>query len=241
MCSHYPIFIVTLEDAEARRKPLIDWLASQGLVAELFPAIDARQGVPEEYEALLDRPLTVRRMMRELSNGEYGCALSHRALYEKIVKEKLPGAIILEDDAIPHPKFASFLRAGDAEKADMIIFDYLRVSVSRWHEESASQGVKLHKVLARSTRTTGYSISQTGAQKMLAATTPISHVADWPIDLYKVGAWATYPKLIGHPLEEDVPSTIGEARAALTKRSRKNPMRCFTAEHWRKKLAKRVG
>lgn len=239
--SHFPIFIVSLEDAAERRRELMDQLSDQGLEAQLFPAIDARDGVPAEYEHLIDRAKTRKRMRRDLSNGEYGCALSHRTLYEKVVEENLPGAIILEDDAILHPHFGDFLRAGDAERADMIIFDYLRVSVSLWRKKTVTHGVKLHQLYARSTRTTGYSVSQEGARKLLAETTPISHTADWPCDLYEIGAWATYPKLINHPNEDEVPSTIGAARDVLSKKSKKDPMRHFRKEHWRKKFAKRVG
>jgi glycosyl transferase family 25 len=237
----YPIFVISLEDAAERRQDLMDQLQAQGLTAQMFPAIDARKGVPAALEHLVDRPQTRKRMRRDMSAGEYGCALSHRTLYEKIVTEGLPGAIILEDDAIPHPSFGDFVRAGDAEGKDMVVFDYIRVSVSRWREQTVTAGVKLHQLFARSTRTTGYAVSQNAARKLLAETTPISHAADWPCDLYTVGAWATYPKLIDHPDEDEVPSTISADRATLTQKSSKHPMRHFRAEHWRKKIAKRVG
>lgn len=242
MSTPYPIFIISLDDAEQRRQPLLDQLAEQGLEWQVFPAVDARTGVPEEYEPLIDRENSYKRMRREMSNGEYGCALSHRSIYQKIVAEHLPGAVILEDDAILHPHFGDFLRAGDAASADMVIFDYLRASVSRWRDRTATHGVKLHQMYARSTRTTGYALSQKAAQKMLAATTPISHAADWPCDLYRVGAWVTFPKLIGRPDDEAVSSTIEGDRAQLySKAIRKSPLRYFKCEYWRKKIAKRVG
>jgi len=37
---------------------------------------------------------------RDLSNGEFGCILAHKSIYEHIVKNNMGTALILEDDAI---------------------------------------------------------------------------------------------------------------------------------------------
>ena len=39
-----------------------------------------------------------------VTKGEIGCALSHLAIYKKIVNECIPMALILEDDAVPIEK-----------------------------------------------------------------------------------------------------------------------------------------
>ncbi len=242
MSPQYPIFIISLADAENRRKPLLDQLTEQGLDWEVFHAIDAQNGVPDQYEPLINREKSYKRMRRAMTEGEYGCALSHRAVYEKIIDDDLPGAIILEDDAILHSQFGDFIRTDDLTYADMFIFDYLRVSVSRWQKRISVFDIELHKVLARPTRATGYSLSKQGAKKMLKATTPITHAADWPCDLYDIGAWATFPKLINHPDDDAETSSLERERSQLAnKLARKDPMRYLAAEYWRRKIAKRVG
>jgi glycosyl transferase family 25 len=47
---------------------------------------------------------------RHLNQGEIGCLLSHRAIYEKMVRESIPHAIVLEDDAILAPDFTSVMQ-----------------------------------------------------------------------------------------------------------------------------------
>lgn len=72
-----------------------------------------------------------------MRDGEYGCAMSHLEFYRRMIKNNLPIACVLEDDAVPRealPKLLSWLESqmnsmrpqvalisnhrGDAEKTD---------------------------------------------------------------------------------------------------------------------------
>ena len=48
--------------------------------------------------------------VRVLDHSEVGCALAHRNVYDRVVAESLPCALVLEDDATPTPDFVSALR-----------------------------------------------------------------------------------------------------------------------------------
>lgn len=49
------VFILTLEDAVARRARLIAEFEVRGIPYEIWHAIDGRMGLPPEYEAMIDR------------------------------------------------------------------------------------------------------------------------------------------------------------------------------------------
>ncbi|MDR0867030.1 MAG: glycosyltransferase family 25 protein [Planctomycetota bacterium] len=101
------IYAINLARAAARRAHIERECARYALPVEIFPAADGAALTAEEIAA------TVEPRARELlTAGEIGCALSHWRLYQKIVAEKIPAALILEDDAKfildPRPLLAAF-------------------------------------------------------------------------------------------------------------------------------------
>jgi GR25 family glycosyltransferase involved in LPS biosynthesis len=68
-------------------------------------------------------PKIARRINRELTLGEIGCALSHRAAYQSIADHHACG-IILEDDAILSDEFAAVVRSDVAGEFDCVFFGY---------------------------------------------------------------------------------------------------------------------
>lgn len=125
----WPIFVISLAAAQERRRAISAQLQALGLPFILFDAIDARQGVPPEYEALIDRAGTQRNLGRPMSSGEYGCALSHLLVYRRICEEGLPGAIVLEDDAVVGPAFKSFVDQQAYRSAPFIQLDHLHARI----------------------------------------------------------------------------------------------------------------
>ena len=69
------IFVLTLEGAEHRRRTLMKQLDDQGLSYELFFGIDGRNGLPEEYEKLIDCQSAQETLGRPMGDAEFACAL----------------------------------------------------------------------------------------------------------------------------------------------------------------------
>jgi glycosyl transferase family 25 len=98
-----PIFIINLPDATVRRESILSQCRTLDLNASLIEAVDGRRLTPEEVQRNYDKRKAIhlpRPLARELTLPEIGCALSHLSVYKKIIEEKLPYALILEDDAI---------------------------------------------------------------------------------------------------------------------------------------------
>ena len=79
----WPILVISLQDAAERRAAVSRQLDALGLPFEFRDAIDGRSGLPAAYESQLDRPGTEAHFGRQMSDGEYACALSHLAAYRE--------------------------------------------------------------------------------------------------------------------------------------------------------------
>ncbi len=120
----WPIFVVSLADAAERRSAITAQCAALGLEPIIVDATDGRKGLPADCEAAVDRQGARARAGRMVTDAELACALSHHRVYRRIVEEGLPGAIVLEDDAILTPLFAEFLKGKGYLAADFVQLDH---------------------------------------------------------------------------------------------------------------------
>src|ERR1700757_3668763 len=90
-------FVISLERAVDRRAHMTRLLQGLGIEAEFVPAVDGRALTAadrRQYDSRLAR-LTSR---SEMTNPKIACSLSHYRLYERICRDDLPMALIMEDD-----------------------------------------------------------------------------------------------------------------------------------------------
>ena len=198
------IFVISLKESKNRRKEISKRMQELGLEFEFFDAVDGRQGLPKEYESMVDRNLTKKRY-GVMSDGEYACALSHALLYEKIVEEKVEHAIILEDDCILDKDFANMVKRKELEKADIncVLLYHLFASGLKFGKIILNKNYTLMKMPKTPFGTVGYYIKRTFAQQAYEKSIPVSGTADWPFDLANMGAYAIYPRIVQHPTFED--------------------------------------
>ncbi|MBU4500645.1 MAG: glycosyltransferase family 25 protein [Gammaproteobacteria bacterium] len=92
-------FVITLDHSQERRNLISARLDELGMPFEFYPGVDGRKVDLLSHQ---NYSKWKRRMFfgRDLSNGEFGCILAHKAIYEQIVKENIQATLILEDDAI---------------------------------------------------------------------------------------------------------------------------------------------
>ena len=208
----YPVFVISLSDATARREKISHSLSLFGIPFSFFDAVDGRQGVPENMLKRVDRKAAFNRLSRDMTDGEIACALSHLLVYEHVVENKLPGAIILEDDAVSGKAFERFVKERCYLRKGMILFAYERARARKKSNEPLFEGYCLLKLALPGYLAVGYSIDFSAAQVLAAQSSPITCVADWSCDIIKLGAYAVSPPIIC-PLPGEInPSTLQSDR-----------------------------
>lgn len=193
----WPIIILTLRDDQARRAPLLSWLDRAGLRYQLHYGIDARQGLPAQYEAMIDREAAALGLGRAISDGECACALGHRAICQTVLDQGLDGAVVLEDDARPRPEFADFVRAATPDLPPLVLLDYAFGRAIRWRRRQVGGGT-MHFVATQCSMADAYFVTRSGAARIVTASTPVRGPADWPVSLYRLGAGMMVPRLVTH-------------------------------------------
>lgn len=105
-----PVFFINLDDNTERKENIEKQLNNlQFENIHRVSAIDTRSDndiikytdiiKPESYQTLLDNIKTgTRKKHRELTRGAIGCYLSHLKIYNMIIEQNIPYAIICEDD-----------------------------------------------------------------------------------------------------------------------------------------------
>lgn len=96
-----PIWVVSLARATDRRRSIIEGFAGLGAPFELVDAVDGSSLSPAE-QVLYSKRHALFEIGRELSRGDFGCSLSHLRLYERMVANEVPVAVIVEDDVVPN-------------------------------------------------------------------------------------------------------------------------------------------
>jgi|LakMenEpi03Aug12_release.lakeMendotaPanAssembly.Ray.scaffolds.fasta_scaffold169288_2 GR25 family glycosyltransferase involved in LPS biosynthesis len=122
---------------------------------------------------------------REMSGTEIACAYGHIKIYKYIIKNKIPRAIIFEDDAWPKNNFVNLYNKNFKYKfTDILVF----ASTSGYIEKKGTnfRQYKIHKYISHFNGTGAYSINLKTCKKIINETNGIvSNVPDWPINLIK--------------------------------------------------------
>lgn len=94
-----PAFIISLYSAEhPRNRQLLAILGESGFSARIVAGVRGREIPAGEYFDQIQRYW--RRRSIAMTPSEVGCSLSHTLIHATIVEEGLPGALVLEDDAL---------------------------------------------------------------------------------------------------------------------------------------------
>ncbi|MFY0636081.1 MAG: glycosyltransferase family 25 protein [Vannielia sp.] len=234
----HPIFVISLADCLDRRAEMTARLDAIGLTCTFIDAVDGRKGLPAEELARIDRANAERVHGRSFVDAEFANTLTHHRIYNRMISEGLPVAIILEDDAIPLPGFAEAARSTRLAQVPMALFDHKMARVFKRRGTELAPGHHAWPAANSPTRSTGYSINLETARDLLERCTPIAGPPDWPIDITRVGAHAVDPKIIDHPPDGPEHSIIG----GLQERAhRKGLSRMFKPGYLRSTIRKKLG
>ncbi len=239
------VFVISLQDATERRAPLVESLTAMGIAHEVFWAVDGRSGLSPDHEARIDRDAATKTMGRPMSDAEFGCALSHQDIYHAVIARDLDHALILEDDAILMPGFDVLVNNFQLDDYDLLLLDHWRARVHRRGRKDAGGRKFAYRAATTPYLTTGYVISNAGAQEMVAQSTPLASTADWPCDILRMQTYAIHPRLVDHPDRESGTSDIRTERkiyqATRPKKKKETARRFLKGWYWKRTYYKRLG
>lgn len=96
----------------------------------------------------------------ELTRGAVGCLLSHRGVWESLVRSDSPAALVFEDDSIMDPDLGSVIeRLAVPGDADILLLGYFCNKCER----TACGVARVHKFFGLH----GYLVTRSGAEKIL--------------------------------------------------------------------------
>lgn len=134
-----PIYVISLERSTKRREQVLKQWAENGVTnIEWIRGVDGNSNLDSydidrrKFHRFWHNPISCCSYNIYYSNNEYGCALSHISVYQKIVDENIPYAIVLEDDSLINPKYKeiiynldNLLKERDIEVLFLFSFDKL--------------------------------------------------------------------------------------------------------------------
>lgn len=174
-----PIWVISLQRSTERRVYITQHLRDLNLPFEFIDAIDGQTLTPEQLR-LYSSAQTQYLLNRELTAGEIGCALSHLMALRRIVDQKIPEALILEDDVVLTPDFLDVLghRSNFPKDWELVLFGYTWGIPSYWGRQPLGRERFAIKFGRRVSGNFAYLVTQHGAQKVLAAAYPIRMPSD---------------------------------------------------------------
>lgn len=165
-----PVFVINLERSADRRADMIARLEPLHIPYTFFKAVNGHE---LDIETLPAYAKTRRRLLfgRDLSKGEIGCLLSHKAVYQHMVDNNIDQAIVLEDDVTIEPSFPQLVREilQSPVKWDIIRFlAYEKVQkIGRDIYALPSQPHVLARIPTTSGGAYGYMLTQKAARELL--------------------------------------------------------------------------
>ncbi|MBK2001317.1 glycosyltransferase family 25 protein, partial [Campylobacter sp. 2018MI35] len=225
--------IINLKKATQRKKYISQLCQKYKLDYEIIEAVDGKTIDKNEYLNIVDYDKMLNFHKRKLGLGELGCSLSHKKCYEKMLREDVNHAIILEDDAYFDERLLNFLKYINEFPKDLELLllghqrqvyndDGFRIESPysrRFVKKIANY--KIRRLISRGNGTYGYFITKNGALKLL------SHLKKMylPIDALTcnekvLNTYALFPVLICAHENFMLESSTQDDKKFLKKRSK---------------------
>jgi glycosyl transferase family 25 len=186
------VFVINLERSVERRASIKRQLDAQDIDFEIIKAVDGAVLTDEylqtalNFEEIAKRPYLMRK-------GAYGCALSHYAIYSKMVAEGIPYALILEDDVVIEQGFKNVIETIPSKLLvnDVVLLfaqnNFMPIVFSEQDTERLPKG---HKIVYPMEpwalgSAAGYIITNEAARGLMQYVFPVREPADAWIAFYR--------------------------------------------------------
>ncbi len=213
MTDQYRIFVINLARSPDRRRLIAARLVRLGLAYQFFPAIDGA-ALTESDLVNYDRKARLKAFGCDLMPNELGCYLSHYRIYQKIIAENIPRALILEDDLDISDDLPAILEALADSPAgwELVRLAGLRARKGRKIADIAP-GYSVVRLLDVACGAQAYLLNRQGAERLAAYGKKIVRQVDVMLDRYwdsglRIMAVQPYPVQPSREFE----SAIGSAQ-----------------------------
>ncbi len=237
----FPVFVINLERASARREHMAKLVAELGLDVEFVAAVDGA-ALTDADRAPHDRARARVVYGAELTDPEMGCYLSHYRLWERMVREDMDCALILEDDIDASANLSEIVRqlidlpwgawsvVRLQSSKHSIVTPTTAASFGRKVADVAGGG--LYRLESNVLGSGGYLIRKSAAEKMVAYGARMSMPLDHTLDRFWENGIVPFV-VRPFPIWQiaDVPTLIGE-------RGRNSETREPLAAYARRRLAR---
>lgn len=211
------VFIINLEEDVAKKERIEKECKLHGLHFDIIRAVNGKKLTDVELNE------TVKCFDKGyLTKGEIGCALSHKAVYQRIVEGGMDMALVLEDDAKLGGDINYIIERIEAianpnKKQAFLLQKCKRVFINR--EIDIGNEYLFHESYGPKC-THGYVITKAAAEAILRINTPVTMVADNWLTFYFNSMLKTYALngnvVTSHDVNKEH-SSIEKERTALTK------------------------
>ena len=215
-------YAINLASQIKKKEHIISECKKLNLDFEIYNAINVAE-LSEEFinKNVLDYPNCY------LTKGEIGCALSHINIYKEIVKNNLPYALILEDDAVLNPLLEDFIK--DFEKYNEKQGIFLLIGTFKYVKNRKTVIGRFPVYPIESAfNATGYIITLDAAKKMINFLFPIRYEAD----VFKIFSMCAGVKIYANDKDKSN-STLEQERRKVDKY--RKPYRSKLFKHYEKR------
>lgn len=208
-------FVISLERAQRRREHMAGQLGRLQMDFEMFDAVDGSALSEEQVRAVYDEERARQTFWGLLNRGEIGCALSHIGVWKRIVAERIPHALVLEDDALLEAATPQILEALPPlmHPDDVVVLVKTNENTFFFRQEQLPAGRRLVYVNQPLYTATGYVLGPGAAERLIAHALPLRAPIDfWYHDVGFKGVApirAVVPELISQLSDPRMPSQIG--------------------------------
>ena len=194
-------FVIHLKRAVRRRTNVDALMSNAPCPLTVFDAVDAQTIAEAEVASVMsDIPLLRPAYPFRISRGELACFLSHRAIWQRMVDERIDQALILEDDVALVDGFdQAFARA--SRYCGVEEFVQFQTRAIRGTAEIIEQAddIKIVRPTVAPRRTSAQLVGRMAAERLLAKSRQI----DRPVDGFLQLVWET-----GQAVDCVVPSGV---------------------------------
>ena len=193
-----PTFIINLKKDSDKKEHMQRLCDEIGLTPTFIDAVYGKELSQKDLDAVYDEEVARQSTGRPLARSEIGCSLSHLSVYQQMVDNNIPYALIFEDDIEIKPDFVTLvtrlvetvLKDDHSDNKDVILLGYYQgrqgarvvalPGCSFYGRTPLGSSYKLQIPVEPAAGTHGYVITLGGAQKILDHNKIIS----FPIDYY---------------------------------------------------------